>query len=147
MQSASASGFAALWPRRMWSQTRASMTGAVAWSALLILLLTLMIARSTATADWVPGIDSVVMVALLGAVLMGLLAILPVPWPIGLGAGLLVGPLVALNASWTQLHAAHPTDPLSLGLTRVWWESFVIGIAPGVQLGYRVADDASFYLY
>ena len=123
------------------------MTGAVAWSALLILLLTLMIARSTATAAWVPGIDSVVMVALLGAVLMGLLAILPVPWPIGLGAGLLVGPLVALNASWTQLHAAHPTDPLSLGLASVWWARFVIGIAPGDPLGYRVADDASFYLY
>ena len=121
MQSASASGFAAVWPRRIWSQTRASMTGAVAWSALLILLLTLMIARSTATAAWVPGIDSVVSVALLGAVLMGLLAIEPIPWPIGLGAGLLIGPLAALNASWSQLHAAHPGDPLSLGLASAWW--------------------------
>src|SRR4029077_4074491 len=110
MRSASASDVAALWPRRLWSQTRASMTGAVAWSALLILLLTLMIARSTAAAAWVPGIDSVVMVALLGAVLMGLLAIQPIPWPVGLGAGLLVGPLAALNASWSQLHAAHPAD-------------------------------------
>ncbi|HXC79580.1 MAG TPA: transglutaminase domain-containing protein [Candidatus Acidoferrum sp.] len=123
------------------------MTGAVAWSALLILLLTLMIARSTATAAWVPGIDSVVMVALLGAVLMGLLAILPVPWPIGLGAGLLVGPLVALNASWSQLHSTHPTDPLSLGLVGAWWARFATGIAPGDPIGYRVGDDASFYLY
>ena len=111
MQSASASGLAALSPARFWSRTRASMTGAVAWSALLILLLTLMIARSTATAAWVPGIDSVVFVALAGAVLMGVLAILPVPWPAGLGVGLLLGPFAALNAAWSQLHANHPSDP------------------------------------
>ena len=123
------------------------MTGAVGWSALLILFLTLMIARSTASAAWVPGIDSVVIVALLGAVLMGLLAILPVPWPVGLGAGLLVGPLVALNASWAQLHAAHPTDPLSLGLASAWWARFTAGMAPGDPIGYSVGDDASFYLF
>jgi transglutaminase-like putative cysteine protease len=123
------------------------MTGAVAWSAVLILLLTLMIARSTATAAWVPGIDSVVLVALGGAVLMGVLAILPVPWPIGLGAGLVIGPLAALEASWSQLHDAHPADPLSIGLAGVWWARFMHGAAPGDVPGYAVADDASFYLF
>jgi len=147
MQSVSASGLAALSPARFWSRTRASMTGAVAWSAVLILLLTLMIARSTATAAWVPGIDSVVFVALAGAVLMGVLAILPVPWPAGLGVGLLLGPIAALNAAWSQLHANHPSDPLSLGLVGVWWIRLVHGAAPVDVPGYVVSNDASFYLF
>jgi transglutaminase-like putative cysteine protease len=148
MQSASASGLQpGPWPARFWSQTRASMTAAVAWSAVLILLLTLMIARSTATAAWVPGIDSVVLVAMVGAVLMGVLAILPVPWPAGLGVGLLVGPFAALNASWSQLHELHPADPLSIGLAGLWWARFIHGAAPGDVPGYAVSDDASFYLF
>ena len=88
----------ALVPRRVWGHTRASMTGAVAWSAVLILLLTLMVARSTATAAWVGGIDVVTLVALGGAVLMGVLAVSPVPWTIGLGLGLVAGPVVAAIA-------------------------------------------------
>jgi Transglutaminase-like superfamily/Domain of unknown function (DUF4129) len=147
MHSASSSGLAALWPARFLSRTRASMTGAVAWSAAFILLLTLMIARSTATAAWVPGIDSVVFVAVAGAVLMGVLAILPVPWPIGLGVGLILGPFAALNAAWSQLHVTHPTDPLSFGLAGVWWIRFVQGAAPNDVPGYVVSDDASFYLF
>src|SRR6476661_5113695 len=121
MQSASASNFAQPWPGRMWSRTRASMTGAAIWSAILILLLTFMIAKSTATAAWVGGIDAVVPVAFAGAVFMGVLAVLPVPWPSGLVAGLLVGPFAALNASWTQLHAFHPGDTVSLALATAWW--------------------------
>jgi len=129
MHSASASTFEpGLWPGRLWTRTRASMTGAAAWSAVLVLLLTLMIARSTATAAWVPGIDPVVPVALAGAVLMGVLAVLPVPWPAGLVAGLLLGPLAALNASWPQLHAVHPGDPLSIGLAGAWWTLSLIHI-------------------
>ncbi|HEX3508842.1 MAG TPA: transglutaminase domain-containing protein [Candidatus Dormibacteraeota bacterium] len=123
------------------------MTGAVAWSAALILLLTLMIARSTATAAWVPGIDSVVLVALGGAVLMGVLAALPVPWPIGLGAGLVIGPLAALEASWSQLHDAHPADPLSFGLAGIWWARLIHGAAPGDLPGYALVDDQTFYLF
>ncbi len=78
---------------------------------------------------------------------MGLLAIQPIPWPVGLGVGLLVGPLAALNASWSQLHLAHPSDPLSLGLAGAWWARLAIGMAPGTRCGYSLADDASFYLY
>lgn len=147
MQSASVSDFAVQWPGRLWSHTRTSMTGAVAWSAVLVLLLTLMIARSTATAGWVLGIDSVVPVALAGAVFMGVLAVLPVPWPAGLGVGALLGPLAALNASWSQLHSVHPTDPLSIGLVGVWWARVVHGAAPGDVPGYLVWDDASLYLF
>jgi transglutaminase-like putative cysteine protease len=123
------------------------MTGAVAWSAVLILLLTLMVAKSTATAAWVGGIDAVVPLALAGAVFMGVLAVLPVPWPAGLVMGLLVGPLAALNASWTVLHAVHPGDPLSIGLATAWWTRLNGGAVPGDPLGYSVADDASLYLF
>lgn len=147
MHSASASSSVALWPGRIWSRTRASMTGAVAWSAVLILLLTLMIARSTATAAWVGGIDAVVPVALAGALFMGLLAVLPVPWPAGLVAGLVLGPFAALNASWSQLHATHPGDPLSIGLASVWWTRLHGGVIPGDPGAYAVSDDASLYLF
>ncbi|MEP6752813.1 MAG: transglutaminaseTgpA domain-containing protein [Candidatus Dormiibacterota bacterium] len=123
------------------------MTAAVAWSAVLVLLLTLMFARSTATAAWVGGIDAVVPVALAGAVFMGLLAIVRVPWPVGLGTGFLLGPFAALNASWSQLHAVHPADPLSIGLLNAWWARLVTGAAVGDPAYYTVADDGSFYLF
>lgn len=148
MHSASASTFQPrLWPGRIWVRTRASMTGAVGWSAVLILLLTLTIARSTATAAWVGGIDAVVPVALAGALVMGLLGVVPVPWPAGLVAGLFLGPFAALNASWTQLHATHPGDPLSIGLAGLWWTRITGGVAPGDAPGYAVSDDASLYLF
>ena len=148
MRSASASAFEpGLWPGRLWRHTRASMTGAVGWSAALVFLLTLMFARSTAAAAWVSGIDAVVPVALAGAVFMGLLAIVRVPWPAGLGAGLLLGPFAALNASWSQLHAVHPADPLSIGLVNVWWARLSTGGAPGDPAYYAVSDDGSFYLF
>src|ERR1700694_3729655 len=103
----------ALVPGRVWGRPRASMTGAAAWSAVLILLLTLMVARSTATAAWVGGIDVVAVVALGGAVLMGVLAVTPVPWAVGLGIGLMAGPVVAAIAAGPELHAAHPGDTVS----------------------------------
>ncbi len=149
MHSASAStGYRlALWPGQVWSRTRASMTGAAAWSAVLILLLTLMIARSTATAGWVAGIDVVVPVALAGAVFMGLLAVVPVPWLAGIAAGLLPGPVVAVYAAWPQLSAVHPGDTLSAGLAGVWWSRIASGSAHGDAAGYVLSDDASFYLF
>ena len=148
MRSASASTFEpGLWPGRFWRHTRASITAAVAWSAVLVLLLTLMFARSTATAAWVGGIDAVVPVALAGAVFMGLLAIVRAPWPVGLGTGFLLGPFAALNASWSQLHSVHPADPFSSGLLNVWWSRLVTGAAVGDPPYYTVADDGSFYLF
>ena len=149
MHSASASTWfrPALWPGRVWGRARGSMTGAAAWSAVLILLLTLMIARSTVTAGWVPGIDVVVPVALAGAVLMGLLAVLPVPWPLGVAVGLLPGPVVAAYAAWPQVHALHPGETLSAGLAGVWWSRLLNGSAAGDPSGYALAGDASFYLF
>ena len=125
-------------PGRVWGRTRASMTTAVAWSCVLILLLTLMVARSTATAAWVSGIDVVTVVALAGALLMGVLAVAAVPWTLGLGVGLLAGPVVAAIAAGPTLHASHPLDTVSLGLVSTWWSRITDGSA---------SADPAFYLY
>ena len=83
MQSASVS-----FPLRLVRRTRDELPGGVVWSAGLLFLLTLAIAKSTVTAQWVPGIEVVTMVALVGAVFMGLLAVLPIPWGVGVGIGM-----------------------------------------------------------
>src|SRR5258708_7101888 len=117
MQSASLSARVLGTPGQIWSGARTSMRGGVEWSALLVFLLTLSIARSTATAAWVPGMDAVPLIALSGALLMAVVAVLPVRWPIGLGFGMLLGPIAAGLAAWPTVHAMHPTD---YGLD-VWW--------------------------
>src|ERR1044072_1485851 len=91
---------------RLWERIRESAGGGKFWSALLVLLLTITVARSTATVHWVDGIDVITGVALGGAILMGLLAFLPVREPISLLVGLLIGPLVSFLASW-QIGRAH----------------------------------------
>jgi transglutaminase-like putative cysteine protease len=126
---------------------RASLTGSVAWSAVLILLLTVVIARSTATAAWVPGIDVVAIVALGGALLMGVLALAPIPWTVGLCIGLVAGPIVAGIAAGPALHANHPADTLSIGLVGAWWSRIFTGYAPGDPQGYTLPGDTSFFLY
>lgn len=128
----------ALFPARVWGRTRASFAGGLGWSAVLTLLLTLMVARSTATAAWVGGIDVVAAVALGGALLLGLLALAPIPWAAGLGIGLLAGPLVAAMAAGPALRATHPLDVLSVGLVGTWWGRINDGSA---------SIDPSFYLY
>jgi len=128
----------ALVPGRVWSRTRASMTGGLGWSAVLIVLLTFMIARSTATAAWVNGIDVVTLVALAGALFMGVLAVTRVPWVAGLGVGLLAGPIVAAFAAGPVLRAAHPDDTLNIGLASTWWARIADGSA---------SVDPTFYLY
>src|ERR1035437_5735345 len=140
MQSASPSSEFSLVrvPGRVWGRPRASMTGAVAWSCVLILLLTLMVARSTVTAAWVSGIDVVTVVALGGALLMGVLAVAPVPWTLGLGVGLVAGPVVAAIAAGPTLHASHPLDTVSLALVSTWWSRITDGSA---------STDPAFYLY
>jgi hypothetical protein len=113
-------------------------SGGLGWSALLVLLLTLIIARSTATVGWVDGIDVVTFVAVGGAVLMGVLALVPLPWGVGLGAGLVAGPIVAAIAAGPALRALHPLDTLSLGLAGTWWTRLGDGSA---------GNDPAFYLY
>ncbi len=128
----------ALIPGRWWGRTRASVTGTVIWSAVITALLTFVVGRSTATAGWVDGLDVVPLVALGGALLMGVLAVAPVPWPFALGAGFVAGPAVAAVAAWPTVHATHPFDALSINLLGAWWSRIADGNA---------AADPSFYLY
>src|SRR5438552_2970905 len=133
MQSVSAS-----FGSRMVRRTREGLPGGVVWTAGLLFLLTLAIAKSTVAAQWVPGIEVVTMVALVGAVFMGLLAVLPIPWGAGVGIGMVAGPFVAGFASWPALHGSHPADPLGLGLLSAGW---------GRILGGSAIAESSFDLY
>src|SRR5579872_4381967 len=109
MQSGSLS--AATLPRSPWMRARAAVPGATVWSAVIVILLVLNIARSTVAASWVViGIDAAPEVALLGAVLMGVLAVTPLPWYLCVGVGMALGPVVAGIISAPAFRALHPTD-------------------------------------
>src|SRR5689334_19622991 len=122
---------------RLWERIRESVGGGRFWSAVLVLLLTLTVARSTATVHWVDGIDIITWVALGGAILMGVLASLPVREPISLAIGLVLAPFVAFAASWPQVHLRHPTDVIGPQLINIWWQRINSGDA---------SSDTSFYL-
>jgi hypothetical protein len=124
MQSASAS-----FPTRWVQRTRAGLPGGVVWTAVLVFLITIAVSKSTVTAHWVDGIEFVPLIALAGAVVLGLLALLPVSWVAGLAIGMVIGPFVAGFAAWPALHAAHPTDALGLGLLHTWWVRLFDGSA------------------
>ena len=138
MQSGSLSARLQLGPERLWNGARSSMQGGVIWSALLVFLLTFSIARSTATAGWVNGIDVITPIALTGALLMAVLAVLPIPWPAGLGASLILGPMLAAVQAWPAMHALHPQDALNERIIGVWWARLTDGSA---------STDPSFYLF
>jgi transglutaminase-like putative cysteine protease len=102
-------------------RTRDALPGGVLWTSLLVFLLTLAVSKSTVTAEWVNGIEVVPLVALVGAILMGLLALTPIPWGAGVAIGMAIGPFAAGVAAWPALHANHPTDAVALSLIPTWW--------------------------
>jgi len=122
----------------IWGRARDAMGGGRLWSALLVLLLTLTVARSTTTVQWVTGIDVVNVIAVVAALLMGTLAVLPVREPIALGIGFALSPVVALIGAWPQMHLRHPTDVIGPPLISAWWERINDGSA---------AQETSFYLF
>ena len=119
----------ARFPRRLVERTREGIPGGAVWTSILVFLLTLAIAKSTVTADWVPGIEVITLVALSGAILMGLLALAPLPWGVGVAIGMAIGPFIAGYAAWPAAHALHPSDPLGLGLLNAWWVRILDGTA------------------
>src|SRR6266852_5444237 len=114
---------------RVAERTRDGLPGGVVWTSAIVFLLTLAVAKSTVTAQWVSGIEIIPEVALVGAVVLGLLALAPIPWSVGLGLGMAMGPIVAGVAAWPALHAAHPTDLVGLGLLHTWWVRLLDGSA------------------
>src|SRR5438067_1544450 len=136
MQSASTSRLPGLRPRL--AALKPSWGTAV--SATGVLLLTLAIAGSTVQADWVPGSDLILRVALGGAVIMGLLALARfVPWPLALAAGLLLAPVAAYAAAGPALAGAYPHDPVDpLGFAATWWSRVLDGSA---------GSDIAFFLF
>jgi hypothetical protein len=101
----------------------------VVWTSVLVFLITIAVSKSTVTAHWVDGIEIVPLIALAGAIVLGLLALLPVSWVLGLAIGMAIGPVVAGFAAWPALHAAHPSDALGLGLLHTWWVRLFDGSA------------------
>jgi len=122
----------------MWERVRTALGQGHLVAFVIVVLLTLSIANSTATAQWVSGIGVITGVALAGAVALGILAILPVPWPGALGLGLIAGPVMAFAVAWPALHAAHPTDTLDYHLIGIWLGRISSGEA---------SSDTSFYLF
>src|SRR5260370_26946705 len=121
----------------LWGRAREWMGGGRFWSAVIVLLLTITVARSTATVHWVDGIDMITPIAILGATLMAVLALLPVREPIALGVGAVLAPVAAVVGAWPQLHKGHPTDVLGPQLIGVWWTRIQDGAA---------SSDTAFYL-
>src|ERR1700730_4804736 len=136
MQSVSPSSRLQLAQGRLWDGAGSSMGGGAVWSAVIVFLLTFAIARSTATAAWVSGIEVITLIALLGALLMAVLALTTIPWPAGLGVGMLLGPVAALIAAGPMLRATHPFDPGLVGgggvpfqIVSIWWTRITDGSA------------------
>src|SRR5260370_36355340 len=96
MQSGSAS-----YPIQLVQRTRAALPGGILWTSILVFLLTLAMAKSIVTAQWVVGvgIEVVPLVAIGGAILMGLIRLTPINWAACLALGLwLVRVVAALPA-------------------------------------------------
>ncbi len=120
-----------------WDRAREWLGGGRFWSVVLVLLLTLTVARSTATVHWVDGIDVITPIAIVAAVLMSILALLPIREAIGLGIGAVLAPVAAVIGAWPQLHHSHPSDVIGPQLIGVWWNRIQDGTA---------ASDPAFYL-
>jgi len=113
-----------------WQRTRAAVPAATLWSAAIVFLLVLVISRSTVAASWVVfGIDTAPMVALAGAALMGILAVTPLPWWLCVGAGMVLGPIVAAIDAAPAFRAFHATDPAGFALIQTWMQRMQDGSA------------------
>ena len=129
MQSGSLSphdGFATV----AWQRTRAALPATTLWSAAVVFLLVLVIARSTVAASWVvTGIDTAPLIAIGGAALMGVLAVTPLRWYVCVGAGMVLGPVIAAVDAAPVFRAYHPDDPVGLALVQTWIQRIQDGSA------------------
>ena len=128
-------GIASAW----WRRAKELVPMSTLWSLLLVLLLTYTIATSTATAAWVPGVDALPKIALLGALTIGMLSVVKgVRWPVVLAAGVVIGALVVGIAVGGTVMARNGADPHDFRLVVIW----VSRIADGSAF-----SDLGFVLY
>ena len=121
----------------VWEKVRGSFSGGRLFSAILVVLLTFNIARSTATFHWVDGIEVVTPIALLGSLLLGALALSPVSEPIGLSIGALLAAPVAMFGAWPEIYLRHPSAAFGPQLFQMWWKEGNDG---------TLSSDTSFFL-
>src|SRR5579872_2736824 len=115
-----------------WQRARAAVPASTLWSAAIVLLLVFVVARSTVAASWVvTGIDSAPTVALAAALLMGVLAVTPLPWWLCVGGAMVLGPVVAAVASAPAFREFHPNDPVGFALVQTWMQRIQDGSAFG----------------
>jgi hypothetical protein len=108
--------------------------------AAFVLFLTICLGNSTVAAQWVTGANGLTNLALVAALLMGVLALVRrIPWPVALLAGLLLAPLAAYVSAHDALVKSHPNDPGDLiGVAGAWAGRLASGDA---------ANDTAFYVY
>ncbi len=119
----------------VWERARAAVPGSTIWSAVIVLLLVVVISRSTVAASWVVlGIDSAPLVAIAAAALMAILALTRLPWWLCIAAGVLAGVVVAAVDSAPAFREFHAGDPTGLAFVQTWMQR--------VQDGSAFADNA-----
>jgi hypothetical protein len=128
----------AAWPRSLPERLRLP-SGTVPL-AVFVFLLVICLGNSTIAAQWVPGADGLTNLALVAALVMGVLALIRrIPWPAALVVGLVLCPVAAYVSAHGTLVRTHPDDPSDpLRLMGVWLGRIASGDA---------ANDTSFYLY
>src|ERR1051326_444768 len=105
----------------VWSRVRESAAlqwrppaGTVALAVFVVLLVTCL-GNSTVAAQWVPGADGLTKIALVAALVMGVLALIRrLPAPAALVIGALLAPVAAYVAAHGAMMRAHPDDPTDL---------------------------------
>ena len=108
--------------------------------AAFVVFLVICLGNSTVAAEWVPGSGGLTSLALVAALLMGVLALIRrIPWSVALIVGLAVGPVAAYLSAHGTLVRAHPDDSSDpLRLLSTWLGRIASGDA---------ANDETFYLY
>ncbi len=121
-------------PGLAWERTREAVPVSIVWSAVIVFALAFTIARSTVSAQWIPGgIDLIPLVAVAGAILMAVLAVSPLPAWLCVTAGVVVGPVVGVLAVSAEFRLEFPYDPTGAGLIQVW----ILRVLDGSAFGYQ----------
>ena len=117
-------------------------------SAVLVFLIVIVVANSTVTVNWVPGSVLVTKVALLAALVFGLLALIRrIPWPVPVLLLVMGAIPVGLIVTQPALLGAHPQDPRDLlALGEVWLQRTLSGAAASEVVFYLLLMAILFWI-